>query len=182
MKTPVYQFKITLQGIRPPIWRRFRVDSDVTFRQLHNIVQIVMGWENYHLYQFLFDSYQFTESQMGPGDKPATHRLDEFVQREGVVLGYEYDFGDSWQHEMALEKILTAPRKPGPLCTGGRRACPPEDCGGVWGYMELVEAMQARRGQQYREYKEWLGGYFDAEEFDIEEVNERLADPQLWRN
>ena len=104
------------------------------------------------------------------------------MQREGVVLGYEYGFGDSWQHKMALEKILTAPRKPVPLCTGGRRACPPEDCGGVWGYMELVEAMQARRGQQYLEYKEWLGGYFDAEEFDIEEVNERLADPQLWRN
>jgi hypothetical protein len=89
MKTPVYQFKITLQGIRPPIWRRFRVYSDITFRQLHNIVQIVMGWENYHLYQFLLGSYQFTESLMGPGDKPMTHRLDEFVQREGAVLGYE---------------------------------------------------------------------------------------------
>jgi hypothetical protein len=182
MKTPVYQFKISLLSIQPLIWRRFRVYSDITFRQLHNIVQIVMGWENYHLYQFLFGSYQFTESLMGPGDKPATHRLDEFVQREGTVLGYQYDFGDNWQHEIVLEKILAYTRKSCPVCTHGRRACPPEDCGGVWGYMDLAKAMKTRRGHRYREYKEWLGEYYNAEKFDMQEVNGQLADPQMWRS
>lgn len=181
MTTSVYQFKITLLGIRPLIWRRFRAGSDITFRQLHNIVQIVMGWENYHLYQFFIGPYQFTESLLGPGDNPSTHRLDEFVNCEGAAFGYEYDFGDSWQHELILEKILGYSRKPVPVCTHSRRACPPEDCGGAWGYMELVKVMKKRRGHQYREYKEWLGGHFNADEFDIQEVNELLADPQMWR-
>ena len=174
----VYQLKVTLLGIQPPIWRRFRVYSDITFRDLHNILQIVLGWENYHLYQFLLGSHQFIESQMGVGDKPVAHRLDEFVQHEGMVLGYEYDFGDSWQHEIILEKILTYTRKACPICTHGRRACPPEDSGGVWGYQELVAAMKSRRGQSYREYKEWLGGPFNPEAFDIDDVNRMLADFQ----
>ena len=182
MVPQVYQFKISLTGIQPLIWRRFRVHNDVTFRQLHNIVQIVMGWENYHLYQFFLGSYQFTESLMARGDKPATHRLDEFLQREGTVLGYQYDFGDNWQHEIVLEKILAYTRKSCPVCTHGRRACPPEDCGGVWGYMDLVKAMKSRRGYRYREFKEWLGGYFKADEFDIHAINEQLDDTEMWRN
>jgi hypothetical protein len=174
----VYQIKVTLIDIRPLIWRRFRVYSDITFRDLHNILQIVMGWENYHLYQFLLSSHQFVESQLGAGDKPATHRLDEFVQHEGAVLRYEYDFGDSWQHDLELEKILAYTRKPCPICTHGRRACPPEDSGGAWGYQELVAAMKRRRGSEYRHYVEWLGGPFDPQAFDIDDVNSMLADFQ----
>ena len=175
---PVYQLKVTLLGTQPPVWRRFRVYSDITFRDLHNILQIVMGWENYHLYQFSLGSHQFIEPQMGAGGKPVTHRLDEFVQHEGAVLGYEYDFGDSWHHEIILEKILTYTRKPCPICTHGSRACPPEDSGGVWGYQELVAAMKRRKGHQYREYVEWLGGPFDPKAFDIDDVNGMLADFQ----
>ena len=179
MKTPVFQFKITMLGIRPLIWRRFRVHNDISFRQLHNIVQIVMGWENYHLFSFSLGWNRFVQSEMALEDKSASHRLNEFIQRENTIMGYEYDFGDCWQHELVLEKILTASRKPVPLCTHGRRACPPEDCGGVWGYMELVKAMKARRGRRYREYKEWLGGYFNPDEFDIEDINRLLADPEM---
>ena len=175
---PVYQLKVTLLGTQPPVWRRFRAYSDITFRDLHNILQIVMGWENYHLYKFLHGSHQFIESQAGAGGKPVTHRLDEFVRHEEAVLGYEYDFGDSWHHEIILEKILTDTRKPCPICTHGRRACPPEDSGGVWGYQELAAAMKRRKGPEYREYVEWLGGPFDPEAFDIDDVNRMLADFQ----
>ena len=181
MKPQVYQFKISLAGIQPLIWRRFRVHSDVTFRQLHSIVQIVMGWENYHLYQFFWNNDRFTEQLMGVGDKRASHVLGEFVTQPGSILGYEYDFGDGWHHELLLEKILTTTRKPCPICPHGRRACPPEDCGGVWGYMDLAKAMKAKRGSSYREYKEWLGGYYDANAFDLDEVNEQLAETKLWQ-
>ena len=180
MKPQVYEFKITLMHIHPVIWRRFRVYNDISFRQLHNIVQLVMGWENYHLYQFHWGEYQFTEQLMGHGDKYASHILGDFVTQVGSVLGYEYDFGDGWFHEIALEKILKTTRKQCPVCTHGRRACPPEDCGGIWGYGDLVQAMKARRGSRYRRYKDWVGGYFDASAFDKEEVNEQLAQRDLW--
>ena len=181
MTPQVYQFKVSLAGIQPLIWRRFQVYSDVTFRQLHNIVQIVMGWENYHLYQFFWNYNRFTEQLMGAGDKRSSHVLGKFVTQPGSILGYEYDFGDGWHHELLLEKVLTRTRKPCPICTHGRRACPPEDCGGVWGYMEMSKAMKAKRGSRYREYKEWLGGYYDVNAFDLAEVNEQLADSKLWQ-
>jgi hypothetical protein len=181
MSPQVYQFKISLVGIQPLIWRRFRVYSDVTFRQLHNIVQIVMGWENYHLYQFFWNYDRFSEQLMGNGDRRASHILGEFVTQPGSILGYEYDFGDSWHHELLLEKVLTRTRKPCPICTHGQRACPPEDCGSIWGYMELSKAMKAKRGARYREYKEWLGGYYDVNAFDLVEVNEQLTDSRLWQ-
>ena len=181
MSTNVYQFKISLLGIHPLIWRRFRVYNDITFRQLHNIVQITMGWENYHLFQFFWDYSRFTDNLMAAEDKTASNIIGEFVTQEGAILGYEYDFGDGWQHELVLEKILTRTTKQCPVCTHGRRACPPEDCGGIWGYMELVKAMKARRGYRYREYKEWLGGYFDANEFDLKAINASLAQPNLWQ-
>lgn len=181
MEPQVYQFKISLVGIRPLIWRRFRVHSDVTFRQLHNIVQIVMGWENYHLYQFLWRDNNFTEQLLGAGDRRSSHVLGEFVTQPGSILCYEYDFGDDWHHELLLEKVLTTTQKSCPICTHGRRACPPEDCGGVWGYMELVRAMKAKRGSAYREYKEWLGGHFDANAFDLAVVNKQLAKTKLWQ-
>jgi hypothetical protein len=181
MKRSVFQFKITLLGTNPKVWRRFRVQSDITFRQLHNVVQIVMGWENYHLYAFAYDWHHFTEYEMGAEDKSPSHRLNEFIQHEGTIIGYEYDFGDRWQHHLFLEKILTTSRKPVPSCTAGRRACPPEDCGGIWGYTELAKAMKIKRGRRYREFREWHGGYFDPEEFDIEAVNSQLSDSELWK-
>jgi hypothetical protein len=177
----IYEFKISLAGIQPLIWRRFRVHSDVTFRQLHNIVQIVMGWENYHLYQFFWGQDRFTDQLMGAGDRRSSHVLGEFANQLGSILGYEYDFGDSWEHELLLEKILKSSHKPVPVCTHGRRACPPEDCGGVWGYMELARAMKAKRGPAYREYKEWLGGHFDASAFDLAVINEQLAKVNRWK-
>lgn len=146
MEPQVYQFKILLVGIQPLIWRRFRVHSNVTFRQLHNIVQIVMGWENYHLYQFFWNYYRFTEQLMGADDKRSSHVLSEFVTQPGSILGYEYDFGDSWHHELLLEKALTTTRKPCPICTHGSRACPPEDCGGCLGIPGVGSGNESETG------------------------------------
>src|SRR5512145_790286 len=112
---PIYQFKISLNEIRPAIWRRFVVSANITLYELHHIIQIIMGWQNYHLHDFQIDGQIYGD----PAD-------DEF--------GDEYDFGDSWQHTLTLEKILPPDAyKRLPLCLGGNRACPPEDVGGVNG-------------------------------------------------
>lgn len=132
-----------------------------------------MGWENYHLFQFFWGYSRFTDTLMGPEDKTASSVIGEFITEEGSILGYEYDFGDGWQYEIVLEEILTRTTKQCPVCTHDRPACPPEDCGGIWGYMEQVKAMKARRGYRYREYEAtfpvtdgldptYNGGYDDA--------------------
>lgn len=97
------------------------------------------------------------------------------VPRAGVRFLYEYDFGDSWEHTLRVEKIL--PPEPGvhyPQCLAGKRACPPEDVGGVWGYQEFLAALADPDDPQHDEYLEWIGGEFDAETFDPGEVNARL--------
>lgn len=180
-KAKIYQFKITLKGIRPPIWRRFQVHSHITFVELHHTIQAVMGWAGYHLHQYFVNGYLLTdretldESGYGDGDV-AKSWLNKFVQREGEKFVYEYDFGDSWEHELLLEKILepeagvTYPR-----CLKGKRACPPEDCGGVWGYQLFLEALQDPENPEYEELLEWLDYEFDPEKFDLEWVNKQLA-------
>ena len=180
-KAKIYQFKITLKGIRPPIWRRFQVKSHIRFLDLHRIIQKVMGWENAHLHQFSVDGYHLTdgitlkESGYGEGDVAKTW-LDSLVEEEGQKFVYTYDFGDSWEHQLVLEKVLepeagaTYPR-----CLKGKGACPPEDCGGVWGYQELLEVLQDPENPEHEEMLDWLGGEFDPEEFDLEGVNQMLV-------
>lgn len=174
-RRPVYQFKISLTDIHPLIWRRFRVYGDGAFADLHDTIQIVMGWEDYHLYEFRFDWTSITSPYAAEGES-ASQRLDKYVTKPGARMLYTYDFGDWWQHDLVLEKILHHARKPCPICLAGNRACPPEDCGGIWGYYDLVKAMKQRRGRRYREYKEWLGERFDPAEFNLAEVNRHLAE------
>lgn len=180
-KVTIYQLKITLAGIRPPIWRRFEVSSNITFLDLHHIIQVVMGWENNHLHQFFVGEHNLTDrttlEEVGYGGADvAKTRLDKFVQQAGQKFTYEYDFGDSWEHELLLEKILEPEagvkyRR----CLKGKRDCPPEDCGGIWGYENLLDVIQDPEHPEYEDMMEWLGGEFDPEEFDLEGVNEMLA-------
>jgi hypothetical protein len=180
-KAKIYQFKVTLKGIRPPIWRRFQVESNLTFLDLHQVIQAVMGWYDAHLHQFFVGGYNITDrttlEESGYGDADvAKTRLDEFVGQEGQKFVYEYDFGDSWEHELLLEKILEAEAGVNyPRCLKGKRNCPPEDCGGVWGYAEFLEALQDPENPEYEEMLEWLDDDFDPEEFDLEGVNEKLT-------
>ena len=176
----VYQIKVTLKGIRPPIWRRFQVESDTTLYELHLILQAVMGWENYHLYQFTVDSDDFGDADMdyGTGMRDASEvELSEIVRAEKQKFTYEYDFGDSWEHEILIEKILQPESGTQyPVCIAGKRACPPEDCGGIWGYTDLLEIIKDPNHEEYEDMMDWLGGDFDPQEFDLDSIN------KVWRH
>lgn len=174
----VYQFKVTLKHIHPPIWRRFQVTSDVTFYRLHLVLQAVMGWENCHLYQFVIQGIRSgdPDPEYELSDVNAKRvRLQQVLTRSKMKFLYEYDFGDSWQHEVVLEKVLPpAESVRYPVCLAGARACPPEDCGGVAGYERLLENLRNPEHERYEEITEWLGGEFDPEAFDLERVNREL--------
>lgn len=174
----VYQFKVTLKGIRPPIWRRFQVTNDITLHRLHLVLQTVMGWENYHLYDFTIDGVIYGEHDEDYDlvDRSSRHtKLWQVLPGAKARFAYRYDFGDNWEHEVVLEKAL--PFAAGvryPVCLTGRRACPPEDCGGPWGYERMLEALGDPEDQEHEEYMRWLGGEFDTEAFDLEAVNRAL--------
>lgn len=174
----MYQIKVTLKHFRPPIWRRIEVISDMTLKDLHHIIQDAMGWEDCHLHQFTImgvfygppepDSFSDTENENRV-------KLSKVVTKEKAKFAYEYDFGDSWEHEILVEKILPVDQeKKYPVCTGGKRACPPEDIGGVWGYAEFLEAIHDPAHPEHEDMTEWIGGDFDPEAFDMKEVNKYL--------
>jgi Plasmid pRiA4b ORF-3-like protein len=167
----VYQIKVTLRGSKPPIWRRFQVTSDTSLVQLHRILQHVMGWEGYHLHQFIVDGVMYGETDMmdaGDTVDEKTVALDKMVRREKFKFIYEYDFGDSWEHELLIEKMLPVEDgKTYPVCLTGKRACPPEDCGGIWGYSDFLEAIQDPAHPEHDERLEWVGGEFDPAAFDL---------------
>jgi hypothetical protein len=175
----VYQLKITLRDIRPPIWRRVQV-KDCSLAELHEIIQVAMGWEFSHLYSFEVDGVDYGDLGM-TGDEldmkdDRRAKLSRVVRGEKFKFHYTYDFGDNWEHEIVVEKIL--PPEAGttyPVCVDGKRAGPPEDVGGAWGYMEFVEAMRDPKHPRHAEFKEWFEDPFDPEAFDIDEVNRELA-------
>lgn len=174
----IYQIKVTLRGSKPPIWRRFQVAGDTRLSKLHDILQVVMGWEDYHLYQFTIGGTYFGRPDPDFGldmESDRKVRLSQVVTGEKAKFTYEYDFGDSWEHQILIEKIL--PPEPGvryPICLTGKRACPPEDCGGIWGYADFLEAIQNPKHPEHEDMLEWIGGEFDPEAFDLEEVNRAL--------
>jgi len=177
--TNIYQIKITLRHIRPPVWRRIQVPADIKLGKLHRILQAAMGWYDAHLHAFrvghetygvpdpdpLFDTEMQNERNV---------RLDR-IAAEGDQLIYEYDFGDGWEHELLIEQVLPAEKgRRYPLCLSGKRACPPEDCGGPPGYERMLEVLRDPKHEEYEEMREWIGDPFDPEVFDPEEVNRML--------
>ena len=182
MSTPktVYQLKVTLDDSKPPIWRRILTPEDVTLADLHEIIQRAMGWGNYHLHTFNIGGKVYGDPEDDEfGDfgtvNEKRYRLNQLGLREKTKFSYEYDFGDSWEHTILLEKILPA-EKGGhyPVCIKGKRACPPEDVGGVWGYDDFLEAIANPNHPERKEMLEWIGGDFDPEEFDLDDVNRSL--------
>lgn len=209
----IHQIRITLDGSKPPIWRRVAVRSDITLGQLHDVIQIVMGWEDEHLHQFILSNKKpkatpqemARQRQQGvldgaffdrmggrrmfvPKTTPFGEPFDMDGEDEDAVtlaevcpkvkskLIYEYDFGDSWRHVIEVQKIVEP--EPGvehPLCLAGKMACPPEDCGGLWGYGDLLEAIADPDHEQHEEMLDWLGDEFDPDAFDLEEVNATLT-------
>src|SRR5208337_1460637 len=179
----VYQLKVTLRGIRPPIWRRILVPHDIPLDKLHRVLQIVMGWTDSHFHKFIIDgvSYKHFPIDRDQGDdakNETSFNLHRIVTREKDRFKYMYDFGDYWEHEILVEKIL--PLEKGtdcPVCVTGKRACPPENCGGATGYQELLEILLDPSHPEHEDKFNWLPGDFDSEKFDAESVNRRLRQP-----
>jgi hypothetical protein len=177
----IYQFKVTLLDIKPAVWRRIQV-PDRTLADLHGYIQAAFGWWDYHLHQFAIDGERY-----GP---PAPDGMDfglETIDETGVPLGklipksgrksrwaYEYDFGDGWRHEVQFEGFPPAdPKAKYPVCVEGGRACPPEDCGGPWGYADYLAALADPKHEQHEEMLEWRGP-FDPEAFDANRATREM--------
>jgi hypothetical protein len=171
----VYQVKITLLESHPPIWRRIQVPH-CTLDKLHEQIQTAMGWTNSHLHHFRIgeqlygdpDLMQENFEEMEYQDSTTT-KISDILPKTGrrFRFQYEYDFGDSWYHEVLFEGVVRVePKVKYPLCVEGARACPPEDCGGIWGYADFVEAIQNPEDERHEELLEWVGGSFDPEAFD----------------
>jgi hypothetical protein len=186
-KTPasIHELEISLCEIEPRIWRRFAVRSNITLAKLHDIVQVVMGWTDSHLHQFVTDddTHYAPLSPYGDPDwdervsNSGKVRVHDVLPTKGAQLLYQYDFGDGWEH--VIELVDVRPPEPGteyPRCLAGERACPPEDCGGPYSYPELLAALANPKHPEHKELAEWIGGEFDAEAFDLEKVSGMLAE------
>jgi len=181
--TGVYQLRIALIDARPPIWRRVMVPGGWSLGALHYVIQVTMGWTNSHLHQFIIgDDYISLYPEEGVTTRDATKvALAEIALKPKTKFGYEYDFGDGWLHEVLVEKILSpsdakeAAKRA--VCIDGKRACPPEDCGGVHGYEHLLSIITDPKNPEHDEMSEWLEDTrpgFDPNAFDLDEVNRRL--------
>jgi hypothetical protein len=173
---PIYQIKIALDNIKPLIWRRVQVD-DCSLDELHDIIQVSMGWDDEHSYAFVIEGEQYGDLERG-GDfdyDAQSVRLSDLVKREIARFRYDYDFGDDWRHTIDIEK--TVPAEDGvdyPRCVAGERACPPEDCGGPYGYPYFLEKIEDPDHEEHEDALEWVGDEFDPEEFNLDKVNKEL--------
>ena len=184
----VFRFKVTLLEVEPTIWRRFEVPDTYNFWDLHVAIQDVMGWQDYHLHEFRLQGLENgapvlvgipdDESDAGRQTLPGWQTaVREYISKRGQMVGYEYDFGDGWEHEVVLEEVLLAEEGIAyPRCVAGERACPPEDCGGPSGYAEFLAAIRDPMHARHTDLIEWIGGAFEAEEFDPSQV--RFDDPK----
>jgi hypothetical protein len=175
----IYQIKVTLKYIHPPIWRRIQVPGNLTLSQLHAVLQIAMGWTNSHLHGFRIGEHFYTEPSLDYADLAVVDerqvRLEQVALEVGARFIYDYDFGDSWEHALVVEQMLTPDSSVAyPRCIAGKRACPPEDVGGVPGYMEFLAAIHNPRHPEHDEWLMWAGDSFDPDAFDVQKANELL--------
>jgi hypothetical protein len=189
---PIMQLKIVLKGSKPPIWRRVLVPADMPLSQLHVVIQGVFGWLDYHLHHFQTGGFRGpTYAPVDPDGEEGFYgepAMDEskvtvggLLPSVGSTMTYTYDFGDNWEHGITVEKILVSDdARQLPRCTAGRGAAPAEDSGGIWGWMDIVQAVNDPSHEEHKEYREWLGlgpgETLDPKAFDVEQANEDLAD------
>ncbi|MBN1143976.1 MAG: plasmid pRiA4b ORF-3 family protein [Bacteroidales bacterium] len=177
----LHQLTISLDGFEPEIWRSSKINSNSTFEDLHVVIQIVMGWENYHLYEFRNKNFvigiepdedSFADLDLIPAD---TIKIADVLPRKRSNIMYTYDFGDSWDHKIVVEEIFRDEIILNPVCIAGAMNCPPEDCGGIWGYSELLEIIRNKKHPEHKGVMEWLGGYFDPQYFNLKDINNILS-------
>ncbi|MGV7244270.1 plasmid pRiA4b ORF-3 family protein [Caballeronia sp. M23-90] len=175
----IWAIKLSLREIKPEIWRRIEVASTITLADLHKVIQAAMGWMDSHLHDFDLGDVRYGMVQDDFDDGMADEtgvRLDTVCQ-PGARFIYNYDFGDGWEHLVVIEKAVAI--EPGtryPRCTAGRNACPPEDCGGPWGYADMLKTLAGKRNAERAELIEWLGGEFDPRDFDLAQANRMISD------
>ena len=174
----IYVLKVTLVGATPPVWRTVQVPFALTLHMLHSVIQAAMGWEDYHLYQFEIGGTKYGEpdpSGMMQIEDARRVSLGDQV-RAADTFTYEYDFGDSWLHQIVVEQELSSePDVRYPVCVGGEGACPPEDSGGIYGYLELLENLSEPAHEQHSEVVSWIGEDIDPRAFDLAASNARLV-------
>ena len=181
-----YQLRIDLMRTKPPIWRRVLVPASMYLDILHEVVQVAMGWEDSHMHMFSTGTRRYSTPTPWAHEfrRPGTprdlderkYRIGQLVTREKDWITYMYDFGDSWEHRITLQKILPYDRAVRlSACTAGRRRCPPEDCGGVWGYYQLLDALKDLNAPDHAHMKEWYGEDFDPVSFSPRDVDRVLA-------
>jgi len=173
-----YQLLVEVAGIHPRIWRRVLLPDTTPLPTLHRIIQVAFGWQDYHLHLFEVGTARFgepDEEYEPPHIDEKNVRIFQLLQNQGDRCRYDYDFGDSWWHEILLEDMWAAPEDRLPIrCTDGERAAPPEDCGGTDGYERLVAVLADPSDPEHAEFRTWAGR-FSPERFDIEAVNRKLA-------
>lgn len=182
-----YILKVSLKDIKPPVWRRLQVPDSLTLEELHYVIQDAFGWDNYHLHSFLIGGEEYTDlttvgdELFGTPEDESDFCLDDFAFQEKNRFDYIYDFGDNWRHTILVEKIVPLENLPSDtqdtvVCLKGKRSAPPEDCGGPWGYEDLVQLILTPKDQldeEERSLLEWAGD-FDPDRFDVDEVNSKL--------
>lgn len=174
----VYRFEVSLQEVEPPVWRAIQVPGDYSFWDLHVAIQDAMGWLDYHLHEFeIINPATGNVERIGIPDEDFLDeeqtlagwevKISDYFSPENATASYTYDFGDGWVHTVTVKEVVERdPDSSYPRCAGGQRACPPEDCGGPWGYQEFLEAIRNADHEEHHRMLEWAGGSFDAEAFD----------------
>ena len=180
----IIQLKISLAHTKPLIWRRVLVHKDTSFFELHHIIQIVMGWKNYHLFEFNLEGFRIGE--VDEEEKSDGYGSDKILQATAVKLSdiaaqpkdhinYLYDFGDGWLHQIKVEKISSIDKRVTyPICIDGEMNCPPEDCGGMGLFYHCLDVLKDKKHPEHKEISSWFNKKYDPELFDKEKVNKQL--------
>jgi hypothetical protein len=179
----VVEIRISLQDIEPRVWRRVQVPADFPLRRLHDVIQAVMGWLDYHLHQFEIGDKLYGQPEIAGDDHfgPPLHsdrntRLAQLLERSVERFTYIYDFGDDWRHDIEIERTIRA--QPGieyPILIAGERRGPPEDCGGPYGYLEFLDAISDPAHPGHEEAMDWYGEPFDPEDMELDTVEAMLS-------
>ena len=178
----IYTMRVTLRDLAPPIWREIRIEASDRLSRLHDAIQAAFGWTDSHLHEFRIEERMYgMRDDESPKDIVEDRKVKiADVLAEGETCVYLYDFGDDWHHDIVVESVTARDTDVAyPICTGGARACPPDDAGGPDGYQRLLEAILDPTHEDHAEMRQWIGGYWDPEGFDANAVNrllrERLA-------
>jgi hypothetical protein len=179
----IHRLRLDLKGSRPPIWRRLELAGDLTLDQVHDVIQVAMGWYDGHLHAFrppdarmahFLTAYDLEEGERGLGEHEV--RLDQVLRAVGDRLFYEYDFGDDWEHVLKLEAVRPRGDEPPARCLGGKRRGPLEDCGGIYSYNDIASAITSGDLSELPPHLvDWLPEDFDPAEFDAADVDAALA-------